>query len=266
MQFKDCGPCSTWGHCASVCANKVSGILGAGADRIGSRPGVGGFNPELASMIDHTLLKPEATEKDIAVLCDEARTYAFASVCINPYWVRLCSTSLRSTSVKVATVVGFPFGATTPEAKSHEAKLARDDGANEFDMVINVGALKSRHDDVVRRDIEGVVRVAGYNSVVKVILETAFLTDEEKVRACRLAVEAGAHFVKTSTGYGPGGATVEDIMLMRRTVGPKVGVKASGGVRDVAVADAMIRAGANRIGASASVKIVTGRAAAAAGY
>lgn len=267
MQFKDCAPCSTWGHCASVCPNKVAGILGAGADRIGARPGVSGFDPQIAALIDHTLLRPEATETDILSLCDEAARYGFASVCVNPYWVRTCARRLRSTRVRIATVIGFPFGSTTAEAKGFETKMARADGADEFDMVINIGALKSRHDDAVRRDIEAVVRAAGPNTVVKVILETGYLTDEEKVRGCLLAVEASAHFVKTSTGYGPGGATVEDVMLMRRTVGPRVGVKASGGIRDMDAAMKMIQAGASRIGTSASVRIVTGaRAAAGAAY
>lgn len=264
--FKDCTPCGTWGHCASVCHNKITGVLGAGADRIGSRPGIEAFSADLAHLIDHTLLKPDATATDVDKLCDEAAKFNFASVCVNPYWVRRCADRLAKTRVKVACVVGFPFGATTSEAKAHEARLCRDDGAQEFDMVLNVGALKSGQDDVARRDIESVVRAAGHNTVTKVILETAYLTDDEKVRACRLAVSAGAHYVKTSTGYAPGGATVEDIMLMRRTVGPSIGVKASGGIRDTDMALKMVQAGASRIGASASVKIVTGAKGGPSGY
>ena len=257
--FKDCAPCETPGHCATVCPDKVGGILGVGADRIGARPGITDVPSALAGIIDHTLLKPEAGENEIDRICEEAARYRFASVCVNPYWVGRCARNLRETPVRVASVVGFPFGATIAEAKAHETRVCRDAGAREFDMVINVGALKSGHDGAVGRDIEGVVRAAGPNGVVKVILETAHLTDAEKERACRLAVEAGAHFVKTSTGFGPGGATVEDVRLMRRTVGPKVGVKAAGGIRDPEIAARMVAAGADRIGASASVKIVTGQ-------
>lgn len=258
MHFKDCSTCPTWGSCVTVCHGKITGILGVGADRIGASPGVGDFAIEMAGLIDHTLLKPEATKSDIEKLCDEAARYGFASVCVNPAWTGLCAQRLRNSRVRVCSVVGFPFGATSPEVKAFETKMVRDEGAVEFDMVINIGALKSKDDGLVLRDIEGVVRAAGHNGTTKVILETTYLTEEEKVRACTLAVRAGAHFVKTSTGYGPGGATVEDIMLMRRTVGERVGVKASGGIRDAAVAMKMIEAGASRIGASASVKIVTG--------
>jgi deoxyribose-phosphate aldolase len=261
--FKSCTGCSTWGSCITVCHSKISGILGAGADRVGAAPGIGDFAADLASLIDHTLLKPDATRADVEKLCDEAARYGFASVCVNPAWIGVCAQRLKHSRVRVCSVIGFPFGATFPEAKAHETKLVRDEGAVEFDMVLNVGALKSNEDGLVLRDIEGVVRAAGHNGTVKVILETAYLTDDEKKRACQLAVRAGAHFVKTSTGYALGGATVEDIMLMRRTVGDKVGVKASGGIRDSAIALKMIEAGASRIGASASVKIVAGRKPAA---
>jgi len=264
-EFRDCGPCETKGHCASVCGNKISGILGVGADRIGAVPGLGDFSRGLASLIDHTLLKPDANRSDFEKLCDEAARYGFASVCVNPYWVPFASDRLRSSPVRVCSVVGFPFGATPPEVKAFETRTVRDLGAVEFDMVINIGALKSGNDALVRRDIEGVVRAAGPNGTVKVILETSYLTDEEKDRGCCLAQEAGAHFVKTSTGYGPGGATVEDIQRMRRAVGPRMGVKASGGIRDETIALRMIQAGASRIGASASVRIVTGNGGGKAG-
>ena len=258
MQFKDCARCSTWGSCVSVCHGKITGILGAGADRIGASPGVGEVASVLAGVIDHTLLKPDAHRGDLERLCDEAAKYQFASVCVNPYWIRFCADRLKHSRVRVCSVIGFPFGATSPESKAFETRMVRDDGAVEFDMVINIGALKSRDDGVVLRDIEGVVRAAGHNGTVKVILETTYLTDEEKVRACEASKRAGAHFVKTSTGYGPTGATVEDIRLMRHTVGESMGVKASGGIRDADIAMKMIEAGASRIGASASVKIVTG--------
>lgn len=219
----------------------------------------------LARMIDHTLLKPEASQAQIERLCDEARHFGFAAVCVNPYWVPLCVERLAGTGVKVATVIGFPLGATTPEAKAAEARQAVAAGAAELDMVLNVGALKSGQLERVQADIAGVVAAAG-DALVKVILETGLLTGDEKVTACRLAVAAGAHFVKTSTGFGPGGATTADISLMRRTVGPELGVKASGGIRDYATAVAMVEAGASRIGASASVAIVTGGPAADRGY
>jgi len=223
------------------------------------------WDRSLARLIDHTLLKPEATAEQIRRLCAEARHYGFAAVCVNPWWVPLCVQELKGTGVKVATVIGFPLGATTTEAKAFEARQAVEAGAEELDMVINVGALKSGHLDRVQEDIAAVVRAAA-GRVVKVILETGLLTDEEKVTACRLAVAAGAHFVKTSTGFGPGGATVADVRLMRQTVGDQVGVKASGGIRDHATAVAMVEAGASRIGASSSVAIVTGGSGAGRGY
>lgn len=215
--------------------------------------------------IDHTLLKPETTAAMIDTLCAEAKQYDFASVCVNPAWVKRAAGNLAGSSVKVCTVVGFPLGANTSETKAAETRDAVANGATEIDMVLNIGALKSNDLELVKNDIAAVVKAAAGN-LVKVILETGLLTDEEKVTACKLAVEAGADYVKTSTGFGPGGATVEDIALMRKTVGPDIGVKASGGVRDRAAALAMIEAGATRIGASAGVAIVSGETASGSGY
>jgi deoxyribose-phosphate aldolase len=213
----------------------------------------------IANMIDHTLLKPEATEEQIVQLCAEAKQYGFASVCVNPSWVKTAARELSGTDVRVCTVIGFPLGATTPETKAFETKNAIENGAREVDMVINIGALKSGADDWVERDIRAVVEAAAGKALVKVIIETALLTDDEKVRACQLAVKAGADYVKTSTGFSGGGATVEDVALMRKTVGDNVGVKASGGVRDRKTAVAMIEAGATRIGTSSGVAIVSGQ-------
>ncbi|MBI5245145.1 MAG: deoxyribose-phosphate aldolase [Elusimicrobia bacterium] len=207
-------------------------------------------------MVDHTLLKPNATQDEIVKLCEEARKHSFASVCVNPSYVPLCAKLLKGSLVKVCTVIGFPLGSTTPTVKAIEARDAIANGAEEIDMVINVGALKSGNDAFVKDDIRA-VREATRGRVLKVILETALLTKDEKVRACRMAKEVGADFVKTSTGFGGGGATVEDIKLMRETVGPLMGVKASGGIRDCATAQAMVQAGATRLGTSASVAIVT---------
>jgi deoxyribose-phosphate aldolase len=255
----DCSDPNCRGACAAHCAEKVRSVVSTGAGRI-SYSGNGADVPrDLARFIDHTLLKPDATADDVDALCDEARTYEFAAVCVNPTWVRRCAQRLRGSSVRVASVVGFPFGASTTEVKALEARRAIRDGAREIDMVINVGALKSGDDELVRREVEKVAdacREAG--AVCKVIIETALLTDEEKVVASHLAKLAKADFVKTSTGYGPGGATAHDVLLMRETVGPKLGVKASGGIRSAEDAREMIAAGATRIGASASVQIVTG--------
>lgn len=209
-------------------------------------------------MIDHTILKPEATEAAVQKIIDEAKEYNFFSVCINPCWVAFASEQLADTDVAVCTVIGFPLGANTPEVKAYEAADAIKNGANEVDMVINIGALKSQQCDYVRQDIQGVVDAAKGKALVKVIIETALLTDEEKVKACELAKEAGADFVKTSTGFSTGGAKVADIRLMRETVGPDMGVKASGGVHNAEEALAMIEAGATRIGASTGVAIVSG--------
>lgn len=209
----------------------------------------------IAAMIDHTLLKPEATPEQIETLCAEAAAYHFASVCVNPVYIPLAAKLLRGTGVKVCCVVGFPLGAITPEQKAAEAASCAAMGAEELDMVIHVGAAKAGDWALVQRDIEGVVKAAA-GRTVKVILETCLLTDEEKRKACLAAKAAGAHFVKTSTGFSTGGATAADIALMRKTVGPEMGVKASGGIRDYAAAMAMIEAGANRIGASAGIAIV----------
>lgn len=212
----------------------------------------------IASVIDHTLLKPETTEEMIIKLCKEAEEYGFYSVCVNPNYVSLASEMLGDSDVKIATVVGFPLGANTKEVKAYETRKAIEDGAHEIDMVINIGALKSKDFSKVKEDIEAVVDAAGKEAIVKVIIETCLLTDEEKVKACELAMEAGAHFVKTSTGFSTGGATVEDVKLMKSVVGDKMEIKASGGIRDYQKAMAMIEAGASRIGASASVHIVEG--------
>ena len=215
---------------------------------------------KIASFIDHTLLKPDATSAQIMQLCAEARRHRFASVCVNPAHVHACAEMLNSgITPKVCTVIGFPLGASASSVKSYETEIALKDGAEEIDMVINIGALKEGKNDFVRRDIQGVVDVAhAAEAIVKVIIETVLLTDVEKETACLLAKEAGADFVKTSTGFAGGGATVDDVALMRRVVGAEVGVKASGGVRNLADAQAMILAGATRIGASAGVSIVQG--------
>ncbi|MCQ6280741.1 deoxyribose-phosphate aldolase [Bacillus sp. EB600] len=213
----------------------------------------------VAHMIDHTLLKPDAKKEEIVKLVNEAKQYKFASVCINPVWVKTAAELLADTpEVKVCTVIGFPLGATTTESKAFEAKNAIDNGATEVDMVINIGALKDKQDDFVEQDIHAIVEATKGKALTKVIIETCLLTDEEKVKACELAVKAGADFVKTSTGFSTGGATVADIQLMRKTVGPDLGVKASGGVRSRKDALAMIEAGATRIGASAGIAIVNG--------
>ena len=209
----------------------------------------------IASMIDHTLLKPEATPAQVEKLCAEAAEYHFASVCVNPVYIPLAARLLKDTDVKVCCVVGFPLGAIAPEQKAAEAASCAAMGAEELDMVIHIGAAKAGDWALVQRDIEGVVKAAA-GRTVKVIIETCLLTDEEKVKACEAAKAAGAHFVKTSTGFSTGGATTHDIALMRKTVGPEMGVKASGGIRDYATTMAMIEAGANRIGASAGIEIV----------
>jgi deoxyribose-phosphate aldolase len=238
------------------CPDRLRGVLDAGASRIGVHAD-GGAPGGVAGFIDHTLLKPDATRADIEKLCREAAEFHFATVCVNPAWVALSAASLRGTSVGVCSVVGFPLGATTPDVKQFETRRAIYDGATEIDMVINVGALKSGDLRTVERDIEAVVEACRQCGVVsKVIIEAALLTDEEKVTACTLGKAAGADFVKTSTGFGPGGATVADVALMRRVVGADMGVKAAGGVRDLQGLNAMVAAGASRVGASAGVKIV----------
>ena len=211
----------------------------------------------LSAMIDHTALKPDTTKEQIIKLAEEAKVYGFASVCVNPIWVKTSSELLQDTpQVKVCTVIGFPLGATTTETKVFEAQKAVEQGATEVDMVINVGALKDGQDSLVDGDIRAVVEAVKDKAIVKVIIETCLLTDDEKVRACTLSVGAGAHFVKTSTGFSNGGATVEDIALMRKIVGPQIGVKASGGVRSREDALKMIEAGATRIGTSSGVAII----------
>jgi len=236
---------------------RVQPVVKAGADRVASTLGILPTDGSMAHMIDHTVLKPDATQDQIAQLCFEARKYRFASVCVNPTNVRLCAELLKGSGVDVCTVIGFPLGATSVEAKVFESQQTMRDGATELDMVINVGALKSRDYEVVERDIASIARVCHADgAILKVIIEAALLTDEEKVIACQLAKVAGADFVKTSTGFGPGGATVEDVALMRRVVGTSMGVKAAGGIRTLETAQQMIAAGASRIGASASVKIV----------
>src|SRR5687768_12713217 len=243
-------------YCPTFCATDVQRIVDAGAERIGVVLGETATAHDWASLIDHTLLKPEATESDIRKLCDEAARFGFASVCVNPGWVKVATEFLKGSGVPVCTVIGFPLGATLPDVKAYEARRAIFNGAREVDMVINVGALKSGDDCAVEDDIRAVVEAAHENGVLlKVIIETALLTDDEKVRACLAAKNAGADFVKTSTGFSKGGATVDDVALMRRTVGRALGVKASGGVKGIDDARAMFEAGATRIGASVGVKI-----------
>ncbi len=211
---------------------------------------------DIARFIDHTLLKPDATEEMIENLCNEAKKYNFYAVCINPYYVKLAKNILRNSNVKIATVIGFPLGASTSKTKALEAEESIKDGADELDMVISIAALKNKDYDKVKEDIEEVVKKAKGNALVKVIIETCLLTEDEKVRACNLSLEAGANFVKTSTGFNGKGATVEDIRLIKSVVGDRMKIKASGGIRDYETAIKMIEAGANRIGASSSVKIV----------
>ena len=252
-----CGRECENGLCVQVCAERVRPIVAAGADRITAGLGAVPAERGLAAMIDHTLLKPEATPDQIAQLCYEARKHSFASVCVNPTHVKLCAQLLKGSPVKVCTVVGFPLGATPPEVKAFETQQAIDEGAGEIDMVINIGAIKAKDYEVAARDVRAVVRAAhAKGAIVKVIIEAALLSDEEKVAACLIAKEAGADFVKTSTGFGPGGATAADVALMRKVVGPGMGVKAAGGIRNLLDAQKMIEAGADRIGASAGVKIV----------
>ena len=221
-----------------------------------------GHDEELARVIDHTLLRPDATLEQIDQLCDEARRFSFAAVCVNGVHVRRAAERLQITGVRVCSVVAFPLGAMALDVKVYEAQRALEDGASEIDMVMNVGALKGGNDAFVHRDVSGVAELCHrLDAKLKVILETCLLTDPEKIRACLAAKAAGADFVKTSTGFGRAGATLEDVALMRRTVGPTLGIKASGGVRTAADARALLAAGATRIGASASVAIVQGGAA-----
>jgi deoxyribose-phosphate aldolase len=248
--------CGCHGVLYDCCPDRVRGVLDAGASRLGlhasgARPG------DVAALIDHTLLKPDASRRDIETLCREAADLGFATVCINPCWVRAAARLLQGSRTAVCTVVGFPLGATTADVKHYETRRAIFDGAGEIDMVINIGALKSGDLQTAERDIEAVTSACRESGALsKVIIEAAYLTNDEKITACTLSKAAGADFVKTSTGFGPGGATAEDVALMRRVVGAEMGVKAAGGVRDYAGLEAMVAAGATRIGASAGVRIV----------
>lgn len=244
-------------RCAQTCAVKTREIVAAGADRISSSETMTRMDPNVAALIDHTILKPEATRTEVLKVCTEARKYSFASVCVNPYWIPLVAEQLKGTPVKVCTVIGFPLGANATETKKAETEAAVRVGAQEIDMVINIGALKSGDYDTVKLDIAAVVEASHRNgAIVKVIIETALLDDNEKAIACTLAKIAGADFVKTSTGFAKSGATTHDVALMRSVVGPKMGVKASGGIRTLEDLKQMAAAGASRIGASASVKII----------
>jgi deoxyribose-phosphate aldolase len=249
-------------RCVQTCARNSKEILAAGADRLSASEKLTRVDPSIAALIDHTILKPDATRGDVVKVCREARQYQFASVCVNPYWVPLVRAELSGSKVRVCSVVGFPLGATSTEAKVAETAAAVRAGAQEIDMVINVGALRSGDHEAVKADIQEVVKLAhSAGAIVKVILETALLDDNQKAVACTLSKLAGADFVKTSTGFGPSGATAHDVALMREVVGPIMGVKASGGIRTLADLQTMTAAGATRIGASASVKIVEATAA-----
>ena len=250
-----CSDCDL--NCAEKCARKTRAVVAAGADRISCGPSIVELEAGFAGLIDHTLLKPDASRDEIRKLCQEAVRFGFASVCINPWNVPLAAELVRGSAVKVCTVIGFPLGATLPQVKIHEAEEAIKLGAQEVDMVLNIGALKSGQDEVVESDIHGVVQAAHRGGAIcKVIFETSLLTIEEKVRAALASKRAGADFVKTSTGFSTGGATAEDVALMRAIVGANIGVKASGGVRTLDDLKKMVCAGATRIGASASVKIM----------
>jgi len=240
----------------SCCPSAVEPVVRAGAARLGTHAS-GGAPTSIAALIDHTLLRPDATRRAIETLCEEAARFSFATVCVNPTWVYLCAERLRDTPVLTCAVVGFPLGATTSDVKQYETRRVIADGAREVDMVINIGALKSGDLATVERDIRAVTGPCRQSGVVsKIIIEAAYLSDEEKVSACVLAKAAGADYVKTSTGFAPTGATAADVALMRRVVGPEMGIKAAGGVRDLETLETMVAAGATRIGASASVKIV----------
>ena len=259
--------CVYCGLCSSKSAKAVENIVGEGAVRIGAGPGIGaaGVDSRLASMIDHTLLKPDTTREDLIRVCEEAKKYNFATVCVNASNIPLVARQLKGSTVKPIAVVGFPLGAMTPIAKAFEAREAVSNGAREIDMVINIGAMKSKDYKLVYEDIKAVVD-ASKPYPVKVIIEASELDTEEKVAACVLSKTGGAAFVKTSTGFAKGGATVEDIALIRKVVGSDMEIKASGGIRTKEDAEAMVKAGANRIGASASVAIVTGKKSSGKGY
>ena len=258
----DCPACRAWGTCPRHGLDDLRAALEAGAARASAALGFQcPADDGVRSRIDHTLLRPDATREEIRRLCQDAKENCFASVCVNPTFVSLCAEALQGTTVRVCSVVGFPLGAHLPEVKAYEARRAVQDGACEVDMVIDVGALKSSDHALVARDVSGVVSAAGAGVVVKVILEMVLLTTEEKIRACAIAKDAGADFVKTSTGFAKGGATIEDVRLMRQVVGPEMGVKAAGGIRNREDAQAMLAAGATRLGTSASVAIVRGETA-----
>jgi len=258
-QGRPSGPCSCHSVSADCCPSRVQPVIDAGAARLGVNA-TGGAPKSIAALIDHTLLKPDATRPQIDQLCREAAEYKFATVCVNPAWVPVCAAALRGTPVAVCTVVGFPLGATTTDVKQYETRRVIFDGAREVDMVINIGALKSGDVRTVERDIAAVVSACqDAGALSKVIIEAVYLTDEEKVTACILAKAAGADYVKTSTGFGPGGATPADVALMRRVVGSEMGVKAAGGVKNLQDLQGMVAAGATRIGASAGVKILAGK-------
>lgn len=249
--------CPSPDECFLKQPEEIRQVIAMGAARLGAKPEPADSAGEMAHYIDHTLLKPEATRDQVYKLCDEALEYGFATVCVNPVWIREVAQRLHGSPVKPCSVVGFPLGATTGDVKVYEARRAIFDGAREIDMVINIGALKSGLDDLVERDIRQVVEAChGNGAICKVIIEAALLDEAEKVKACVLAKEAQADFVKTSTGFSKGGATIEDVALMRHVVGPQIGVKAAGGIRSFQEAKQMIQAGATRIGASVGVKIV----------
>jgi deoxyribose-phosphate aldolase len=257
LQQGDEGPCGCHAATGGCCPDRLGRLMGHGASRLGLQASSQAYPLEIARAIDHTLLKAEATRQQIETLCAEAREHGFATVCVNPTWVPTCAALLRGSQTRVCTVVGFPLGATLPEVKAYESTRVVEEGACEVDMVVNIGALKSAEYRAVERDVAAVVDASHRGgAIVKVIIEAALLTDDEKVKACVISRAAGADFVKTSTGFGPSGATVADVALMRRVVGPEMGVKAAGGVKDLKSAQAMIEAGADRIGASVGVKIV----------
>lgn len=262
LEENTCGP--TCQGCNPLNNYTASQVKEMGVERV-SFCNPGRSSDSIAGMIDHTLLKANATQEEIGKLCEEARKYRFASVCVNPGYVAMAARLLRGSYVKVCTVIGFPLGSTTPTVKAIEARDAMANGADEIDMVINIGALKSGNDHLVSEDIKA-VREATRGKVLKVIIETSYLTRDEKIRACRMAKAANADFVKTSTGFGSGGATVEDVALMREVVGPEMGVKASGGIKDAKAAENLIKAGATRLGTSASIAIVSGGQAAKGQY
>lgn len=250
-------PCACHGASGGCCPDRFGRLVGHGAERFGLQAGTTAYPREIARRIDHTLLKPDATRAQIETLCAEAREHGFATVCVNPTWVRLCADLLRGSETRVCTVAGFPLGATPGAVKAFETARVIEDGASEVDMVMNIGALKSGDYRLVERDVAGVADTCRERGALsKVIIETALLSDDEKVKACVIVKAACADFVKTSTGFASGGATAADVALMRRVVGPEMGVKAAGGVKDLKSAEAMIEAGADRIGASVGVKIV----------